>query len=87
MPNMDKIDFMYHFFSYADLVQPVLGLFGREYPSHERIANIRTLINDKNPLHSQLHNPLVAKWICMFHHDLQITNDDSEPFKVSGGPM
>ncbi len=67
-PNMQKIDFCYNLFSFEDLVQPVLGMFNREHPPHERIANIRVIINDKEPNHSELHDPIVGTWLPLLHN-------------------
>src|SRR5437762_9800343 len=62
-PNMDMIRYCYNFFSFDDLVQPVLGMFEREYAPHERIANVRVVINGKEPDHTDLHNVVVGKWL------------------------
>jgi hypothetical protein len=70
MPDMRAIHWFYHFFSIGDFIQPVFGLFERCLPTHERIANIRVLLDTKNPNHSQLHDPEIATWLpaihCMF---------------------
>ncbi len=71
MPNMDMIDYFYNFFSFNDFIQPVFGLFGREYPEHERIANIYITIDNREPQHSDLHDPIVAQWITRIHQDLK----------------
>lgn len=63
MPDMLVINNVYNFFSFADLIQPVLGLFQREFPYHERIWNIRLVINSKNPEHTELHDPIIAQWL------------------------
>ena len=68
-PNMDTIHYLYNLFSFEDLIQPVLGAFTREQPHHERIANIRVFINGKEPDHTMLHNPCVARWLPMVHTD------------------
>lgn len=68
-PNMNVIGYLYNLFSFEDLIQPVLGAFLREHPSHERIANMRVFINDKEPDHSTLHHPCVAQWLPMLHND------------------
>lgn len=66
-PNMDTIDFCYNLFSFEDLIQPVLGMFGREHAPHERIANIRIFINGKEPGHSDMHHELVGAWLPELH--------------------
>ncbi len=70
MPDMTMITYFYNMFSFNDFVQPVFGLFGREYPEHDRIANIYVTINDEEPRHTELHHPLIAQWIPTIHEDL-----------------
>ncbi len=70
MPNMNTIDYFYNMFSFNDFVQPIFGLFGREYPEHERIANLFITLNGKEPRHSELHDPLIAHWIPAIHQEL-----------------
>ena len=68
LPNMETIEYFYNFFSYNDAIQPVFGTYEREiHPQHERIANIRMLIDGKAPDHSELHDPCVAEWISNIH--------------------
>lgn len=67
LPNMKTIQYLYNLFSFEDLIQTVLGLSVREYPEHKRIANLRVLINGKEPDHAGLHHPLVGKWIAYVH--------------------
>jgi hypothetical protein len=74
MPNMQVIRYFYNFFSYDDLVQPCLGIFDREYPLHERIANIRITINGKQPSHAELHSPIVGRWLVGIHEIYQKSN-------------
>ena len=66
-PDMSIIGYLYNMFSFADYVQPVLGMFGREFPYHERISNIRLTINYLEPRHTQLHHPLIAAWLPFVH--------------------
>lgn len=66
-PPMDIIESFYNLFSFDDWIQPVLGIFGRTYPEHPRIANIRVSINGKGPHHSALHTPVIAQWIPHIH--------------------
>ncbi len=74
-PNMNMITYFYNLFSFEDLIQPVLGFFEREYLPHERIANIRITINNKEPSHTQLHNPLVGQWLPLLHEILTSFQD------------
>ncbi|HSW74169.1 MAG TPA: hypothetical protein VLG71_03345 [Candidatus Limnocylindria bacterium] len=67
MPNMQIIDHFYNLFSLDDLVQPVFGIFSRAYPPHQRIANIRIVVNTKGPDHEELHHPLVGGWLTHLH--------------------
>jgi len=66
-PDMNVVNYFYNLFSFEDLIQPVCALFEREYQKHERIANIRVFLNDKEPDHALLHHPLVAQWIPCIH--------------------
>lgn len=70
VPNMDIIEYVYNFFSRGDYVQHIFGTYDREYPNHERIANVRVTINDKEPSHSNLHHPLIAQWLPKIPHEL-----------------
>ncbi len=70
LPNMNIITHFYNFFSFNDLIQPICGFFGREYPSHDRIANIAITINGKEPGHTALHDPIIALWIPSIHKTL-----------------
>lgn len=63
MPNMDIIQRFYNFYSFEDMVQPVLGMFDRIYPEHERITNIRVIIGENEPNHENMHNPLIGRWL------------------------
>ena len=70
-PNMKIIKYFYHFFSLNDFVQPVLGMFNREYPDIDRrITNLRVLINGRQPSHSGFLSPLIAEWIPAIHFEL-----------------
>lgn len=87
LPNMDVVEHVYNFFSYNDFVQPVLGLFKREYPQHDRIANIRITINGVQPAHSLIHDPEIAHWIPLIHEGLAtkgVHGFDSFQFGVPG---
>jgi len=67
LPNMNVIHYLYNLFSFEDLIQTVLGVSGREYPEHRRIANLRIFIDGKEPNHSGLHHALVGKWLPYLH--------------------
>lgn len=67
LPNMNAIHYLYNLFSLEDLVQTVLGISGREYPEHSRIANMRVFINGKEPNHSDLHHAIIGKWLPYLH--------------------
>ncbi len=89
LPNMAIIHYLYNLFSFEDLIQTVLGISLREYPTHKRIANLRVFIDGKEPNHAGLHHPLIGKWIAYLHmhfkqhlHDLGITDHISEPSMV-----
>lgn len=73
-PNMHIIRSFYNIFSFSDMVQPVFGMFKREFPPHERISNLCITINGKEPSHSELHSPLVASWLPHLPHTLQSFN-------------
>lgn len=81
MPNMNVIDYFYNLFSFRDAVQPVMGFFGRTYPDHERIANIRIMINGKEPYHCEIHHPAVAHWLPQLH-EMLIRNECSPLFAL-----
>lgn len=86
LPNMKIIHYLYNFFSFEDIVQPVLGISAREYPEHRRIANLRVIINGKEPDHAGLHQSVVGKWLAYVHQYFKqhlqsrdIMNHISEP--------
>ncbi|HLW72527.1 MAG TPA: alpha/beta hydrolase [Candidatus Babeliales bacterium] len=86
LPNMNIIHYVYNLFSFEDIVQTVLGISAREYPEHKRIANLRVIINGKEPDHAGLHQPLIGKWLPYLHkhfkqylQERDIMNYISEP--------
>jgi len=83
LPNMNVITYFYNLFSFEDLIQPVLGMFEREYLPHERIANIRITINNKEPNHTQLHNSLTGQFLPTLHELLTTSFQDFD-FKKPG---
>jgi hypothetical protein len=70
-PDMAVIQYLYNLFSFNDFVQPVFGIFTREFITHPRIANLVVLINGKGPMHSELHSPIIARWIPHLPEKLQ----------------
>jgi hypothetical protein len=67
LPNMHIIHYVYNLFSFEDIVQTVLGISQREYPQHKRIANLRVIINNKQPDHKDMHHVLIGKWLAYIH--------------------
>jgi hypothetical protein len=89
LPNMKVIQYLYNLFSFEDLIQTVLGISVREFPEHKRIANLRVVINGKEPDHAGLRHSLVGKWIAYVHkhfkqhlQDRDIMDHISEPSVV-----
>ncbi|MEX2437795.1 MAG: hypothetical protein WD449_00915 [Candidatus Babeliales bacterium] len=74
---MDSIETFYNFFSLGDHIQPLLGLYGRLYPAHGRLANIRATINKKDLLHSELHAPCIGRWLPYIHKKLTLDRKGS----------
>jgi hypothetical protein len=66
-PDMNNVGYCYNLFSFEDLVQTVLGLFRREHAAHERIRNIRVILNGIEPDHAQLHHDAMGRWIPHIH--------------------
>lgn len=62
-PDMSVVNHVFNFFSFADMVQPVMGIFGRTFPEHARIANIRLILNGKEPGHLEFCTALSARWL------------------------
>lgn len=77
LPNMNVIKNVFHFYSLGDLIQPVLGLYRRNYEGINRINNFKICFQLKghliNPSHTQMRDILIAKWILMIperlYHD------------------
>lgn len=80
-PDMRVITQLYHCFSFEDMVQPVLGMFERTLPEHERIKNIRIFVENKEPDHANLHHPVVARWIRSVGETLR-EKKDSQPHLI-----
>lgn len=70
LPDMNVISYFYNIFSFGDFIQPILGVCDRQFPPHERIANIRITIDGKEPNHSELHGPVVGTWLPLIHKKL-----------------
>lgn len=86
LPNMKVILYLYNLFSFEDIIQTVLGVSSREYPTHKRIANLRVVVNGKEPDHAGLHQALIGKWLPYLHQyfkqhlqSMNIMNHISEP--------
>jgi hypothetical protein len=73
-PNMNIIKKLYNLFSFADRVQPVLGIFGRTFPDHPRIANMRLVLDGKEPGHIEFCTELMAQWLPYIHEKLDQEN-------------
>ena len=70
-PNMNVIKYFYNLFSFEDFVQPVFGIFGRTFFVHDRVANISVSINQKEPDHSGLHEPIIGTFILDIHEQMR----------------
>lgn len=66
-PHMGHIQYFYNLFSLEDMIQTVGGLFGREYYTNDRVANIRIFFNNDEPGHTELHHPCLAQWLPTLH--------------------
>lgn len=51
---------IYNFFSYGDIVQPILNVFNRTFDTANHIYNIQLRIDNSCPTHLQLHEVCVA---------------------------
>lgn len=60
-PNMNVVQYFYNLFSFADIVQPVFGIFGRTFVAHDRVANFSVSIDSREPCHSGIHGKLMGK--------------------------
>lgn len=66
-PNMDVIGYIYNLYSYNDPAQTVWGSCDREYPEHERIVNMRVVVNQSHADHFDIHDPVVGRWLPCLH--------------------
>jgi hypothetical protein len=62
-PHPTIIKAGWNIFSTNDTVQPIFGQFYRILPAEWSFYNVRLFLENKEPEHFQLHNPLVAQWI------------------------
>lgn len=91
-PSMEIIKNMILFYSDNDLVQPVLGMFEKTYPTHERRANVKVKLytsgrNEKAPSHSDLHSTMVGRWLLCIPKvltQLKIGNFSRFTFGING---
>jgi hypothetical protein len=66
---MQVINNLINLFSTGDYVQPVLGLYGRQFPPQDRLINIEVTLKDhekksiKHPGHFKLHHSCIARWL------------------------
>ncbi len=76
-PNMNVIKKFYHLFSFADMYQTVMCTHARIFPKINNIYNLNVEINDKKPLHEELHCIAIAKWLPQLSKLLANLNCDS----------
>lgn len=68
-PNMNVIGYIYNLFSFYDPAQTVWGSCDREYPEHERIVNMRVVVNKSHADHFDIHDPVIGRWLpCLHQH-------------------
>jgi len=61
-PNMQIIKRIYNFYSLNDEIQTIWA-YKRVFKTQEGVFNLRTFIENKEPTHSQMHDPIIAKWL------------------------
>jgi predicted esterase len=66
-PEQLHITKVYNLFSYADFVQPVMGLFARVFSEHPHIYNLQVKINGICPNHYSIHDPIIARYLPIMH--------------------
>ena len=77
-PQMDVVGDVLNFFSYGDIIQPVLGLYQRTYPKHERLINLEVVTWDHNkkiinkPDHHEIHAPEIGRWLLAIPDDVKL---------------
>lgn len=66
-PHMKVIKHLCNLYSKKDIVQTVLGFYGRCINKLERVVNLQVIIEheevNKHPSHCQMRHPLIAQWI------------------------
>jgi hypothetical protein len=83
-PDMRVINYLYNIISFEDMVQPVIGFFGREQPAHEHSANIRVTIDGKEPDHFELYGVVMGKWLVYLDQLFLKENDANFFFEKPG---
>ncbi len=77
-PQMEVVGDVFNFFSYGDIIQPVLGLYQRTYPQHQRLINLEVLVWDHNkkkvhkPDHHDIHAAEIGRWLLAIPDDLKL---------------
>jgi hypothetical protein len=76
-PHMTHIEKIYNFYSLNDEIQTCYG-WKRIFNEHPRIYNIHTFIQNKEPSHQEMHDPIIGKWILhipqKLHHHKSIVH-------------
>ncbi|MBT4594634.1 hypothetical protein HOD08_02030 [bacterium] len=67
-PDMNVAQHVFALYSKHDIIQPVIGLYDRVYPEHERITNMQVFVEQKNgkqqqPGHLGLHRSFIGTHI------------------------
>ncbi len=67
-PRMEIVGSVLNFYSRGDYVQQVLGMYGRTFPHHERLANLEvttgtTTQGRQQPGHFKLHSSTIGRWL------------------------
>ncbi len=67
-PSMEIIKHMILLYSDGDFIQPVLGMFEKTYPAHQRCSNVKVKLyasgqTGKAPSHADLHHPVIGRWL------------------------
>lgn len=67
-PHMEIVGSVLNLYSCGDYVQQVLGMYGRKFPKHERLANLEVTMGTttqgrQQPGHFKLHNSDIGRWL------------------------
>ncbi len=65
VPAMSIIENVFNMYSIGDTIQNVFGFYATTYPPHERITNVEIRFDTYQPGHTQLHEPIIARWILL----------------------